>query len=301
MSTAGPHPFACGCVFIDGEIVPVAEAKISIFDWGFTRGDACQDTISIRRGMFFRLDDHLARFRKSCSLLRYHCPYSTDEIAGILKDLALASGLTEATVQVIMTRGEGPAGTRDPRECHNRFMAYCVPFVRLAKLEQLRCGLSLRISQNWRLPSESVPSGIKNYHWIDFVLSLFEAYDEGDDTAVLLGHEGFVTEGPGFNIFALFGAELAYPERNVLDGITRRTVIELCADIGQTCALRNLRPDDLRKADEIFVSTTAGGIIPIIRIDGKAVGNGQAGSLTLRLMDLYWNKRDSGWYGTPIQ
>ncbi|MGX5843619.1 aminotransferase class IV [Mesorhizobium sp. ArgA1] len=289
-----------GIAFIDDRYVPIAEASIPLMDWGFTRGDACQDTVSVRKGAFFRLQDHLDRFEESCTRLRYTMPVGRNGIEKVLKSCVEMTGLADATVQMIMTRGSGPAGSRDPRLCKNRFMAFCVPFVVVANEEQRTRGLSVRISSRWRLPPDSVPSQVKNYNWIDFVLSLFDAYDAGCETSLLRNHLGTISEGPGFNVFALTGGVLATPGYNVLEGITRRCVIEICREIGQPIEMKSIHESDLIGADEIFISSTAGGIMPVTSINGKPVGAGKPGALTTQLSQIYWTKRDQGWHATPV-
>ncbi|WP_287212837.1 aminotransferase class IV [Mesorhizobium sp.] len=296
--TLNLHPE--GIAFIDGSYVPIAEASIPLMDWGFTRGDACQDTVSVRNGAFFRLQDHLDRFEQSCARLRYTMPVERKGIETVLKSCVEMTGLANATVQMIMTRGLGPSGSRDPRLCKNRFMAFCVPFVVVANEEQRKRGLSVWISSRWRLPPDSVPSQVKNYNWIDFVLSLYDAYDAGCETSLMKNHLGTISEGPGFNVFALTGKVLSTPGYNVLEGITRRSVIEICREIGQPVDVKSISESDLISADELFACSTAGGIMPITSVNGKPIGSGKPGALTTRLGEIYWTKRDQGWHATPV-
>ena len=296
--TLNLHPE--GIAFIDGSYVPIGEASIPLMDWGFTRGDACQDTVSVRKGAFFRLQDHLDRFEQSCARLRYTMPVERKAIETILKSCVEMTGLANATVQMIMTRGLGPSGSRDPRLCKNRFMAFCVPFVVVANEEQRKRGLSVWISSRWRLPPDSVPSQIKNYNWIDFVLSLYDAYDAGCETSLMKNHLGDISEGPGFNVFALTGSVLSTPGYNVLEGITRRSVIEICREIGQIVEVKSISESDLIGADEVFACSTAGGVMAITSVNGKLIGEGKPGSLTTRLGEIYWSKRDQGWHATPV-
>lgn len=297
-ATAAASP--AGLAFVDGRLCALEEAKISIFDVGFLRSDACQDTVSVWRGMFFRLDDHLARFARSIEQLRLQCPYSRDEIKAILREGVARAKLADAYVQMIMTRGRMPLGSRDLRRCRNTFMVFCLPYMSVAEGEAKTRGLHLIVSRRRRLPPETVASDIKNYHWIDFDLGLLEAYDRGADTCVLVNDAGNVAEGPGFNIWAVFDGRLATPDTNVLPGITRRTVFELCAELGLEAELRPIPPAELSAAEEVFLSTTAGGVLPVTRIEGRPVGAGAEGALTARLRDLYWRKRAAGWHGTPV-
>jgi branched-chain amino acid aminotransferase len=117
---------------------------------------------------------------------------------------------------------------------------------------------------------------------------------------VLLDEAGLVTEGPGFNIFALHGTAITTPDRGVLEGITRMSVMELAGEAGLTCHAAPLSADALRDADEVFIATTAGGIMPVSRIDGRILCNDRPGPVTTRLRDLFWTKRAQGWHATPI-
>ncbi len=300
MTAFGGDDFSQGAAFIDGAYVPIGEARIPILDWGFLKSDSTYDVVHVWRGSFFRLEDHLDRFERSVAGLRMTLPYSRAEIVGILTECVRLSELREAYVEMLCTRGVPPPGTRDPRDCANRFVGFAIPFVWIADAEQRARGLHLIISSVPRIAPESVDPTIKNYHWGDFVRGLFDAYDRGGETTVLVDHQGNVTEGPGFNIFAVNGGKVFTPAHGVLLGITRRTVIELCEELGAEAAAGVLAADALRTADEVFVSSTAGGIMPVTRIDGRALGDGEPGPFTTRIHDLYWSKKEAGWYATPI-
>ena len=297
---AGDPRYKEGIAFVDGGFCPVREARLPLLDWGFLRSDACQDTISVWKGSFFRLEPHLERFERSYTRLRMVCPYGRDQLGEIATELVRRAGFRDAYVQLIMTRGLPPIGSRDPRRCENRFQAFCIPYVWIATPEVQERGLRLHISPRWRVPAEVVDPTIKHYHWLDFEQGLFEAYDAGAETVVLSDPDGNVTEGPGFNVFAVRGGRVTTPERGVLDGMTRTVVIELCAEDGIPLALGTIAPEELRAADEVFISTTAGGVIPITVVDGRTIGDGKPGPITLRLKSLYWAKREAGWHATPI-
>jgi branched-chain amino acid aminotransferase len=131
-------------------------------------------------------------------------------------------------------------------------------------------------------------------------MALFEAYDTGAETVVLVDLDGHVTEGPGFNIFADVEGRLVTPGQGVLDGMTRRTTFELCRDLGIEAVDGNLVPEQLRAADEVFLTTTAGGIIPVTRIDNDKVADGAPGPKTVRLHTEYWKRRTAGWHAEPV-
>ena len=121
--------YSAGAAFVDGEYVPVSEANISIMDWGFTRSDVTYDVVHVWKGCFFRLEDHLDRFARSCQSLRLDPGYRREQIREILSECVRISGLRDAYVDMICTRGRPNPGLRDPRNCTNRFIAYAVPYI----------------------------------------------------------------------------------------------------------------------------------------------------------------------------
>jgi branched-chain amino acid aminotransferase len=116
---------------------------------------------------------------------------------------------------------------------------------------------------------------------------------------VLLDREGNVTEGPGFNVFSVRNAKLATPDRGLFEGMTRRTVIELSCDLGLPCEVRPVAAEELRNSDEIFITSTAGGVMPVTELDGRIYGNGKPGPITIRIGDAYWQSHREGRLSTP--
>lgn len=298
---AAAHPFAKGAAFVDGDYVPIAEARIPLLDWGFLRGDANQDTISAWNRRFFRLEDHLDRFFKNLGELRMACPLSRDAVREVAFELVRRTGLDDAYVQLIITRGMPPIGSRDPRDCVNRFQAFCIPYVWIATREKQAVGLSMHTSHRWRVPAQSVSPRIKHYHWLDFQLSLLDAYDAGAETACCIDMEGHLAEGPGFNVMAVLDGEVRTPDEGVLEGMTRRTVLELCDELSIPWRYARFTAEAVRRhASELFLTTTAGGVIPVTTLDGEPLGDGRPGPVTRRLSEAYWTKREAGWHATPI-
>ncbi len=292
--------FSNGVAYVDEQFVPIAEAKISIFDWGFLHSDATYDVVHVWKGKFFRLDDHIDRFLSGIDKLHMSIRRKRSELRSILIDSVKTSGLREAYVEMICTRGMPKPGSRDPRECTNQFFAFAVPFVWIANPEKQKEGLHLIISRLQRIPPESVDPTVKNYHWLDMVMGLFEAYDRGGETAVVVDMDGNLIEGPGFNIFAVKNRTITTPARGVLQGITRRTAIEIAIDHGYEVIQHNLAADDARTADEVFVTSTAGGIIPITKIDGRAISSGIPGPVTQELQEGYWRLHEDPHYTFEI-
>lgn len=298
-ATPPANRFDGGCAFVDGEYAPLSEAKISLFDWGFTRSDATYDVASVWHGAFFRLDDHLDRFFASLSKMRLAIPYSRDELRRILHGCVRAGGLQDAYVAMLCTRGVPPRGARDPRLAQNRFYAYAVPFVWIAPPDKQRAGIDLHISQRQRIAPASVDPTVKNYHWIDLVQSLFDAYDRGRDTSCVVDEQGHVTEGPGFNVFMVKDGVVRTAGLGVLEGISRRTVLELCERLGIPLRIGPVPADELRAADEVFLTSTGGGVLPIARVDSRPLP-AFPGPVTQRLHDAYWALHDDPRVREPV-
>jgi branched-chain amino acid aminotransferase len=296
-----PHPdFPPGVAYMDGCYCPISEAKISVLDWGFLRSDATYDVVHVWRRRFFRLEDHLDRFLRSVAKLRLSLPVDRDGLRAILMECVRRSGLDDAYVEMICTRGHAPGFGRDPRQAINNFIAFAIPFGSIADEAQRARGLDIAVASVKRIPVESVDPTVKNYHWLDIVAGLFEAYDRGAENVVLTDRDGNVTEGAGFNIFTLEGGRVSTPDRGVLEGITRKSAIELCDALGVPVTVAPLPAERLRTAEEVFITSTAGGIMPVGKIDGAPVGDGKPGPFTTRLTALYWDKhRDPAWT-TPI-
>ncbi len=287
--------------YVEGRYVSLSEAKISIFDWGFTRSDVTYDVVHVWHGSFFRLDDHLRRFQASMAGLRLQVPLGSAGIAEILSECVRRSGLRDAYVAMVCSRGRPKPGMpRMPSSCENHFMAYALPWVNVIPPEIQERGAHLIISKVPRIAADSVDPTIKNYHWGDMTRALFEAEDRGADNVVLLDREGYVTEGPGFNVFAVIGGEVISPDRGALEGITRKSVLELCDELGIPCRIDRIAGAALREADEVFCATTAGGVMPVSRIDSTILSNDRPGPITVRLRDRYWQRHEEGWHATPI-
>lgn len=284
--------FSAGVAWIDQKLMPIAEARIPILDWGFLRSDATYDVVHVWKGKFFRLDDHLQRFFRNTERLRYRLPVAKHEIEPLLRNLLAVSGLADAYVAMIATRGTPKLGSRDPRECRNAFYAFAIPFVWIADPQKQRQGLHLAVSSIVRISPNSIDPTVKNYHWLDFQTALLEAYDAGAETVVLCDEAGNVVEGPGFNIFAVKDGQMATPARGMLQGITRRTMIEIAEALAVPVAQRAVSAAELRSADEVIITSTAGGVMPVTRIDHRHVGTGAPGPLFHRMHERYWALHD---------
>jgi len=295
-----PRNYPRGVVFMDGQYLPMSEAKISVLDWGFLHSDATYDTVHVWDGRFFRLDLHLGRFWHGMERLRMKIPFSREEVAEILHNCVALSGHRSAYVEMICTRGSSPNFNRDPRQSENRFLAFAVPYGSVASKEQLERGLRVSVSETVRISPKSVDPTIKNYHWLDLVKGLFDAYDAGSETAIILDTNGNIAEGPGFNVFVVKDGDLRTPAYGVLQGITRRSVFDLAEEMNLRAAAGDVSRTELSAADEVFITSTAGGIMPVTFVDGAPISDGAIGPVTRRLMDLYWQKHSEPEWTTAV-
>ena len=281
---------------MNGKFIQLSEARIPVLDWGFLRSDATYDVVHVWKGRFFRLDKHIDRFFQSTEKLRMSCTVSRIDLKKILAGCVERSGLDNAYVEMIQTRGMSPNFERDPRKSEPRFIAFAVPFGWILKPEEFGKGLDVLVSNRRRISPNSVDSSIKNYHWLDLVSGMFEAYDNGHDTVILTDEENNITEGPGFNIFCVDETGLNSPNKGVLEGITRQTVLDLAKELNVPFQLRPISLETLKISNEVFATSTAGGIMPITKINGLPIGRGTPGEITRKLHKTYWDKHsDPEW------
>jgi branched-chain amino acid aminotransferase len=292
--------FSQGCAWQRGEFVPIAQASIPITDWGFLRSDAAYDVVTVWEGAFFRLDAHLDRFFESCRRFHLDVGKPRDEVARILTECVKRAGLRSSYVEMIATRGQPPWGSRDPRQATNQFYAFAVPFVWIANEEQRRRGLHVIVSDVRRIPPESVDPTAKNYHWNDFTMGLLGALERGADTVLLCDSRSNVVEGPGFNVFAVSGERLVTPRQGVLHGVTRRTVIEISRSLGYPVEERELPIAELAQADEVFLTSSGGGVLAVTRLNERDVASGRPGVVTQKLSETYWAWHRLPEYSTTI-
>ncbi|MEM8499736.1 MAG: aminotransferase class IV [Pseudomonadota bacterium] len=293
-----------GSAYIIDQCCPIEMAAVPIVDSGFMHADAAYDVVSVSKGRFFRLHDHLDRFQASCEKFRLSNPYSRDQTADILTNLVKLAGTQEAYVWWCVTRGVLPSGASrgDVDAFQNMFYAFVIPYMYIADDAQRSRGLDVQISQRYiRIPSNAVDPTAKNLHWMDMKLSLFEAADAGKEWSVLTDDNGNLTEAPGANIFLLKDNGIYTPDSGCLEGITRKTTLELAKEIGLSVHVEKVSAQQLLNADEAFITSSAGGIMPINSVDDVILG-GKAGpgALTTSLHNLYWQKRWDGWLGTPV-
>ncbi len=255
---------------INGATCAEHEARISAFDRGFLFGDGVLETLRTYGGEPFELEAHLARLTESAAALGIRVPCRLNELADEIRHAIQVAGNPESAIRVVLSRGEGPLGL-DPSEATNPTRAVLVDELRTPSESLVRRGLRLRCIRTVRAADAAPSAKLTNY--VAAILATRDARACGDDEAAIVDGHGRVIEGSTFNVFAVRNRRISTPpvEPGVLDGITRRIVLELAREAGLAVDLVASTPVDLAKADEVFVTSTFREVLAVSHVDGQPV------------------------------
>jgi branched-chain amino acid aminotransferase len=286
--------YAGGVAWIEGEYMPAEDARISIFDTGFGHSDLTYTVAHVWHGNIFRLGDHLDRLLDGAHKLRLDPGHTKEELADITKRCVSMSQLRESFVNLTVTRGYGKRkGEKDLSKLTHQVYIYAIPYLWAFPPAEQIFGTTAVVPRHVRRAGRNtVDPTIKNYQWGDLTAASFEAKDRGARTAILMDSDNCVAEGPGFNVCIVKDGKLASPSRNALPGITRKTVFEIADAMGIEATLRDVTSYELYEADELMAVTTAGGVTPIVTLDGEALGDGAPGKMTTAIRDRFWALMD---------
>lgn len=285
-------------VFMDGEYLPASQARLSVFDAGFGQGITVFDTLAAWQGYLFKLDAHIERLYRSLHAVRIISPYTPDAFRSIVIETTRRSGLRDAYVQCLVTRGIRTAAPIT--QWRPTVIVYAVPYIWAVSPERMEQGARLLITRTRNLPVECVDPAIKSVNRLHSYLAKLEAEDAGADEVLLLDTQGHVTESRGANLFLVRDGRLITPATGMLEGITRETVFEIAQDRGIPVQERAVSPAAVYTADEVFLCTTAGGIIPVAQVDRRQIGTGQPGPVTQAIKETYWRWHVTEPYATPV-
>jgi branched-chain amino acid aminotransferase len=284
-----------GVVDIDGVLQPAGEAKISVFDRGFLYGDSVFEVMRTYGRRPFREREHLERLARSCERLHIPLPAPADEIEARVARAVSASREPECWVRVVVTRGVGPIGLDLAAGDSPSLLIFALP-LKTPPERAYREGIAVGLVHTIRTLDGTKAAGAKTSNYLASMLALDEVKQRGCEEAIILGSRGEVVEGATSNVFAVRAGGLVTPpiSAGILEGITRRTVLELAAERGIPCVEREMRPEDLCAADEVFITSSIREIVPVTAIDGARVGSGQPGPLTLRLLAAFRERAGAG-------
>lgn len=293
------EPLSEPIVYVNGSFCSKADATISVFDHVILYGDGVYDTMCAYNSRVFKLNEHVDRLYESAHAIKLKIPHAKDEIRNIILDTVRRNRLQSAYVKIVITRGVGAQPLLSPYNCVPGVIVFAVPYMSQAGQSGSN-GIKMIVSSMRRVPNECTSTKIKSCNYLNHVLMRMEANEAGADDAIELDMEGYVCEAPGYNVFAVKRGALLTPADNILMGITRETVMELARDA--TLALQTTRVQvfDLYNADEVFLSSTAGGIVPVVQLDGRVIGDGRTGPVTTQLRDSYQRLLESGAQSTPV-
>jgi len=273
-------------IWIDGALVPAAEAKVSVYDHGLLYGDGCFEGIRVYGGRIFKMRSHLERLWESAERIRLKPAYSPAQIEVAMRETVAANGLRDAYIRLVFTRGAGTLGLH-PFKCPKPGTIVIADSIQLYPAELYEKGMRVIVAQRPRIPIECLDPAIKSLNYLNNILAKIEAIDADVLEAIMLNTHGEVAECTGDNIFAVHKGRILTPPESagILHGITRRFVMETLAPaLGIPVEERSMHLDDLHAAEEVFLTGTAAEIIGVSAIGGRTIGAGTVGPVTKSLI-----------------
>lgn len=286
-------------VYVNGQYFPAQDAKISVFDHGFIYGDGVFEGLQASNGAIFRLEAHMDRLYRSAKYMEIEIPLTRGAFISAILESAQRNKLRDGYMRPVVSRGAGPTGLRNMDKLGPPTVVIIVQHETEGK--HAGTGVTAHVTSIRRVPSECLDSRVKSCNYINNILAYLETRHCGAETAIMLDLQGNVSEGYANNIFAVDGDTVVTPPLgNVLAGITRDVIIELCRSLSIPIQERPLTVYDLVTGSEVFESSTLGEIVPIASIDGQTIGKGSPGPVTSRLHRELRKLIDSGAQSTRI-
>ena len=286
-------------VNINGEIFSPEDAKISVFDHGLLYGDGVFEGIRFYNGRIFKFDEHIDRLDESARHIILKLPMSMDEIKQETIKTIKASGMENGYIRLIVTRGIGTLGI-SPYTCAKAQLIIIIDVISLYPEKLYKTGMEIITVPTQRNMSEAVSPRVKSLNYLNNVLAKIEAVNSGFEEAIMLNKYGFVAECTGDNIFIIKNKTVITPPAymGALEGITRNTVMEIATEMGISVKQRVMSRHDVFSSDECFLTGTAAEVIPVTKVDGRPIGNGEVGEITETLRKAFIELTQTT--GTPI-
>ena len=278
-------------VYVNGKFLSKDDAKVSVFDHGFLYGDGVYETMRAYRGKIFFLGRHLARLKQSADAISLALPFSLEKIGEALNEALTVNKLNEAYVRIQISRGEGEIGL-DPALCPAPTIVIMTRPFKDYPPELYANGVAVAVVQTRRNHPLALDPAIKGTNFLNNILAKIESLKTGAYEGIMLNWKGYVAEGTISNIFTVKKGVLHTPdlETGILEGITRDLVLHLAKKEKIPAREMLMRPKDLTKADECFITNTTVEVLPVTTIDGHQVGDGRPGPITEKLMKAYKNE-----------
>jgi len=276
-------------IYLNGEFVDEEEAKISVFDHGVLYGDGVFEGIRAYNGRVFRLSEHIDRLYESAKSVLLDIGMTKGEMAEALLETLRRNNLRDAYIRLVVTRGKGDLGL-DPRNCEGPSVFIIAAQIQLYPEELYEKGLEVVTVPTRRNIVEGVNPRIKSLNYLNNVMAKIEANLAGVSEAILLNSEGYVTECTGDNIFIVKHGEVITPPPflGILEGVTRNSILEIAQEMGYPVAEKVFTRHDVFVADECFLSGTAAELVPVVKVDGRMIGEtGRPGEISRALIKKF--------------
>jgi branched-chain amino acid aminotransferase len=275
-------------VWLDGKWYDRETATVSVYDHGLLYGDGVFEGIRVYGGKAFKLSEHLDRLYDSAKAIWLTIPIPKDEMAAVTEEAVRRSGIAEAYIRHVITRGVGDLGL-DPRKCPKASMIIIVDTIRLFPEEVYETGLRVATAGTPIPHRESLSPRVKSLNYLAHILAKIEGIHSGADEVLMLDSEGHVAEGSGQNLFVVKNGAVRTPApyAGILKGVTRDVVIELARGAGYDMQETTLNRYDIYTADEAFFTGTASELIAIRQVDGRIIGGGKPGPVTRDLRSRF--------------
>lgn len=277
-----------GLTNINGQIFPPDQARISVFDRGFLYGDSIYEVTRTIKRVPFLLDDHLRRLWLSAEKLDIPMSHSMDYIREQIQETIAALNIDDVYLRIIITRGLGEIGLNPALSQGNNLIIIALPLPEFHSWWYSQ-GVHIIVADTIRNLKCTVDPSIKSGNYLNNVLAYSEASKQGAFDAIMLNNEGHVTEATTSNVWIVKSGILMTPplEAGLLEGITRGKLLEIAKLYGLPAIEKNFNADELRAADECFLSATIKQLIPVTKIDHRPLGNGHVGPVSQKLLKLY--------------
>ena len=275
-------------IYLDGNYVREEEAKISVFDHGVLYGDGVFEGIRVYNGRVFKCEEHINRLYNAAKAIMLEIPMSKEEMTEVLLETCRRNQIKDGYVRLVITRGKGDLGL-NPVSCKVASVFCIAGSITLYPDEMYIKGMPIITAVQRRNKATIVDPQIKSLNYLNNILAKIEANRAGVPEALMLNHDGVVAECTGDNIFIVKDNVIYTPPIyiGILDGITRNTVIELAKKLGYEVKESEFTLFNVYSADECFLTGTAAEAIPVTNVDGRIIGNGEAGPVTTRLLEAF--------------
>jgi branched-chain amino acid aminotransferase len=278
-------------IYIDGEYLDKDEARVSVYDHGLLYGDGVFEGIRIYGGRVFKLTEHLKRLYDSARAIHLTIPMDLEAMAAAVNETVAVNEKVDGYIRLLVTRGKGNLGL-NPFTCERASVIIIVDDIQLYPAACYDEGIAVITASVRRTPAQCLDPRIKSLNYLNNIMAKVEAIHAGCLEALMLNTEGYVAECTGDNVFYIKNQKLMTPDSadGALEGVTRNTVIEAAADIGVPVVCRATTLYDIYTADECFLTGTAAEMIPVVKVDGRAIGDGRPGPLTADLKKAFLDR-----------